>query len=232
MYLKKILDWQKYRKESFLTHFFDNVDIENENIKKSIINWISKLNAKNIQIDNFSFFFTNYKEIVFPIKICGHPQHLQLEDFNGNHFYFCYNQFYGITEYYIGKRTKDFDEQLTYLLTKENEILLKDFEVIKLDNNGINTSPKISFNYNLDDDSTTVILETKLKHGSILLEVNYKTVDLEHSNKIIFNLFDLLDKTLDTDNIFLVTECLLSDVKKILESKSILTTTSFTKIIK
>jgi len=232
MNLKRFLSWQKNRRDSFLAHFFNSVDIEDEAIKKSIIDWIFRLNSKNIQIDNFSLLFTKYDEITFPIKVCGHPQHLELKDFNGNDFYFCYDQYCRTTQYYIGKRTKDFDKQLTYLFTKEDGILLKDFEINKLDKNEINTTNMFSFNYDLNDITTTVILETRLKKASMTLEITYETIDFLHCNKIVTKLFDLMGKCYHADNVFVLPEHLLENIKELLESKTILGTASFIKILK
>lgn len=213
MNLKQVIFWKKHRRKSFINHLFEDVYIDDEQIKESIIDWITRLNYRNIPIEKFSYLFSKYEGIAFPIKISGQPCNLQITDSNGNNYHLQYSQYFNPTEYSIEKMTNWIYKDFTYWLTKNSELLLHKLKIVQFKEKSSEAKNILTFYYNFEPLLTKVELQINLDNSKITLELSYELVDFEHDNKIWKNLLDLPEKSHNKD-------ILLISMKKILESKN------------
>jgi len=202
-------------------NFFNGVNLEDEKIKKSIMDWIIRLEEKNIFIKKFSFLFSQYEEIVFPIQISGVPRRLKIKDANLNEYYLCYNQYTNITTYTIGKREANFDTEFSYLLMEKSNIFLKDLCIVKLDKDGKNTDNYVNFTYNYLYSSTKAVLETKVNSETIIIEISYDTASTKQDFQVSEYLFNLTKQSKYISNACLVSDKMCNDLPKILIPKEI-----------
>lgn len=229
MNTKKLLYCTNIQKECFKIHFFEGVKIDDETITESILNWINRLNQQNIFVDKFSFLFDKYTEISFPIKVSGTPRRLLIEDSNRKLYHLWYNQYIDIHEYSIGKRTKYLELEVTYSLSTENNISLKQYELITINQKNLKNDTQITFFYNYRRTSTKVTLETSLQNTRIQLEILYALIDLSYDTQVAIECFNLISKSSHISNIFELLEHLLNNMRKIIEPKTIYTMSSCMK---
>ena len=202
-------------------NFFKGVTIKNEAIQESILHWILRLKKEDILISKFSSLFSQYPKIEFPIKISGIPRHLEIEDANGNHFYFSYNQYTNITQYSIGKRDNNYDTEFSFHLKGKSNIFLNSLSIIALDKNGINTDKHIMFTYNYIYSSTKAVLEVKVNKELISIEISYDSASIEQDFNVSTYLFELSNKSKQISNACITSDKLCADIPKLLEPQEI-----------
>lgn len=184
-------------------HFFDDVFIEDDTLKKSIIQWFYELKyLKNISIHNFSYLFSNYEGIVFPVHVYGQPYDWHIEDNMGKHYRLSYSKMiYGCsTEYCIKTTETDFYTKYVYELTTCCGIMLKQWHIVQTP-----SGTSISFKYN--SDKTTVILEDI----DSIVEMVYPTLDHLYDSQISMYLFCLSNEFQYFDDVSFILEY-MSDI--------------------
>ena len=150
--------------------FFDGISIKDKSLKKKILQWIFYLKTyKKISIDKFSYLFSKFDDIVFPLKIYGYSGNLWIEDNSCKQFDFSYSplEYYKMNEFSIGIRTHYFDTEFVYHLTFKGEIVLKQMLILQLTENHTNSKNIVSFQYDEKSQSTTAILKTQTLYITI-----------------------------------------------------------------
>lgn len=195
-----------YRRKLLRSNFFEGVNIKDLGYKNYFLDWfldwiIYLYCYKKICIFNFKEFFSKYEKVVFPITIVilGEGR-LIIEDNMKKEYYFFYDSFSWnkITTYSIGRRTSEYDKEYTYEITTENKILLKEVDILEVDENGKNKEDMLSIQYEYKNNTTKAILKQK----KTILQVEYTTQDTRFDNQIIEYLFYLSNNGMNADNVY------------------------------
>ena len=207
MNLKHIFHRKLFEVKSINSDFFDGVSIKDNLLKKKILQWMFYLKTyKNISINKFSYLFSKFEDITFPLKISGCSESLWVEDNSGKHFYFSYSplDFYSMTIFSIGIRRKYFDTESVYHLTSNGEVFLHERLVLQLNKDNTNSNNTVSFRYDEKSQFTTAILETK----TLTLTITYPSRDCIDYNLSTY-LFALSSEFDYIDDVFFMLTYLL-----------------------
>lgn len=171
-----------FRRRLIKNGFFDTVVCDCKETENSILDWMFNLyRDKNILIDHFSYLFIKY-EITFPIRISKSGcESLEITDYDGN-LYILKHPYTEI--YFIENRNYPFGKFFKFKISRPNDIILMQFDVIQLyKNNTGKIENMISFVYNYEKDFTTV----GVKHAyqkEPYLKITYPLQTVEFDNKI------------------------------------------------
>ena len=202
-----------YRLKLSNPNFWDNVKVQNKELRDHILEWLSALKYyRNISIDKFSVLFTCFDEIVFPIKITGFRRHLQIKDNSGNEYYMWYLDYnhHKFDKYGIGSRANGFDKEFIFKLTDNNKVVLHELFLLKLNEHNNNSDKSVSFYYNSNTKITTVVLESGKR---LHLKITYPEHDCKMDELISDYLFSLADEFICIDDIFFVLEYMYTILK-------------------
>ena len=135
MNLKSTFHRKLFEAKLINSDFFDGFSIKDKSLKKKILQWIFHLKRyRKIYIPNFSYLFSKFDDIVFPLKIYGYSGALWIEDSLCRHFYFSYLpfDFHKINEFSIGTKSQYFDTEFVYHLSDKGEVVLCEKLILQL----------------------------------------------------------------------------------------------------
>ena len=182
-----------YRKKLLRNNFFENVYCDDKRTKKYILYWMFWLHRKGITIHKFSDLFEKYSNIQFPIRISYWSSCVVLViiDNHDDEYYITYSpyDYKKLETYSIGKTKYPYDKEITFQLTPKNEIILKQIDVLEL--NEDNTTKDDSFSLVYDYQKNTTIGTIKQENSEI--EIVYQQ-NGELDNIILYYLFEIASK--------------------------------------
>ena len=207
MNLKRVFQRKLYEAKAINSDFFDGISIKDKTLKKKILQWMFYLKTyKNISINKFSYLFSKFEDITFPLKIYGYSGKLWGEDNSGKQFYFSYSplDFYNMANFSIGIRTKYFDTEFVYFLTSKGEIVVHEKLILQLTENQTNSNNMVSFRYDEKSPFATAVLETK----TLTITIKYLSRDCIN-NSLATYLFALCSEFEYIDDVFFMLTYLL-----------------------
>lgn len=194
------------RRKLIKHNFFEGVyfDDEDKKIKKAILTWICKWESShNVSITSFLSLFSDVRWLTFPIKVVGYQYpysgniELNIIDANAKYYYMelyqCWYmsrsklKIYEVTERLVADKEL-FDIVFEYEV-KKGEILLKKKHIQPLKQDGTNQSYNVIFEYNKEDDISSVTLKRDLNPHEITISYNKGCNEFESKiTKYMFNL--------------------------------------------
>lgn len=188
------------------SYFYEDIIFENKfinkRVKESISNWMFNLEKfKKIKIKKFKDLFSEFSEIVFPIKIVdsyGYRYGLDIIiiDNEGKKYYMLKIDIWKYDEmetYSIGRRNSPLepliDREFCYKISKDNTITLMEIGAMKLKPDGTNDDILVNFCYNSQNNTTvaTVSVSKTTKE----MKIHYPTMNNDFDKKILEYLFHI-----------------------------------------
>lgn len=182
-----------YRKKLLRNNLFENVYCDNKRTKKDILYWMFWLHLKGITINKFSDLFGKYGNIQFPIKVSSWGcTLLTIVDNHNDEYSITYSpyDYKKLETYSIGKRKYPYDKEITFQLTRKNEIIFKQIDVLELnEDNTTHKDDSFSLVYDYQENTTTAVIEQKDLEMEIVYQQNQ-----ELDNLVLYYLFEIAPK--------------------------------------
>lgn len=178
--------------------FFEDVTCFDKNTKNCILEWMFYLKKYHgITIEKFSYLFSKYTDIKFPIVIVSNKNHkFKIIDDLENEYYCLYIS--KMCSYSIGKRDYPFDKEIVYLLSEENTIKVIEMSVLRLNSDTTYKSELLSFYYDYENETTTVIFEKE----EYIVEIIYSIQNPVFEEKLLGYFFKKNWRKIDFHDVF------------------------------
>lgn len=178
-------------------NFFENVCCDKRD-QKDILYWMFWLHRKGITINKFSDLFRKYSNIQFPIKVYSWGcTLLTIVDNHDDEYSITYSpyNYKKLETYSIGKSKYPYDKEITFQITRKNEIILKQIDVLELnEDNTTHKDDSFSLVYDYQENTTTAVIKQENSEIQIVYEQNQ-----ELDNLVLYYLFEIAPKRYSDD---------------------------------
>lgn len=187
-----------FRKNLLENDFFEAVDCFDKSTQSYILDWIFNLKKYHgIIVKKFSYLFSKYDDITFPITIVSNGKHeFKIIDDLENEYYCRYTS--KMSSYSIGKRNYPLEKEIVFLLSEENTIKVIEMSVLQLNSDGTNKPEMLSFYYDYNQETTTVVLEEK----EFIIEIVYLIQKPTFEEKLLKYLFKIVSQKVNFYDVF------------------------------
>ena len=181
-----------YRRKLLRNNFFENVCCDNKQTEKEILYWMFWLHRKGISINKFSDLFGKFINIQFPIKVSSWGNRLlTIVDNHDDVYDITYSpyNYKKLETYSIGGEMSPFSKEITFQLTRKNEIILREIGALQLNEDNTNKEDSFSLVYDYQKNTTTAMIKQENSEIEIVYQQNQ-----ELDNVVLFYLFEIAPK--------------------------------------